>query len=146
MTAGVLLDRKAAVRRSWSKPADTRTGLHNDVDRRPDTKPRADPDHEGAVVVHDFTRERIRVIDPERFEVEGGVPANLPREHRADRRRLRIPEIVRAFDRRPGCEIKWPPLTLLCDRICGEELDGLVGGAVKSDLTAWNEAEAVLDA
>src|SRR5207253_9967976 len=98
VAAGAFFNRDAAVRDARFESG-ARRGFTRNVDRRPYAYARADADHEGVVVVGDLARQRIRVVHPDRLDVERRDVADLTRYDRADRRRVAVLEIVRAFDR-----------------------------------------------
>src|SRR3954469_119039 len=98
MTAGALLDREAHMRDAWPV-AELGRPLGDNVDGRADAEPRAEADDERAVVVDQLARLAVGVVDPDRLRVDRTVPAQLARDHRADRRRVAVVEVVGALNR-----------------------------------------------
>src|SRR5687768_10473565 len=67
----------------------------------------------------------------------------LARHHNADRRRVAVPEVVGAFDRRDDANPKRPGTPLLHQVVLREEVDGAVARAQDADLQAAHQAEPV---
>src|SRR5215468_10557852 len=146
MTADVLLNGEAAIGRTRSVSRETRTRLRHDVDGRPDADPRTETDHERVVVIHDFFGKRIRVVYPDRLDVERGNLADAPRHNRAERRCFRVLEVVGGLRGRDDRDLERQRVILPEQPVLREELDRLVAVAVNANLPVRDDAEAILEA
>ena len=81
MAAGAFLDAEAALRDARAcSPAARGEISPTTIHRGPHANPCADPDDERVVVVDDFSWQLIRVVDPDRLEVQRDACRRTVRE------------------------------------------------------------------
>src|SRR5688572_30935044 len=125
--------------------AGSRRELPGQVDRRPHAQSGAQPDEKRRVVV---TRKilEIRVVHPDRLNVDSAVVAKLARDRQAERGGVVVAEVVGAVHTCQHAEAERGAAALVEHVVLAEERDRPVARPQDAGLQPARQAEAVLEA
>src|SRR5688500_3426863 len=125
--------------------AGSRRELPGQVDRRPHAQSGAQPDEKRRVVV---TRKilEIRVVHPDRLNVDSAVVAKLARDRQAERGGVVVAEVVGAVHTCQHAEAERGTAALVEHVVLAEERDRPVARPQDAGLQPARQAEAVLEA